>query len=176
MLELCDEGNLKQKLAATTYSEKDGLALARQIAEGISVLHDLGIPHRGIKAENVLFKNGVPKISEFTLSLPEAATTKKSMGHLPPEHFNGSDISGEFDIWGFGVLLHQILFKSHPCGDPSKMAVLLNFITKDAYKLSAQDRAKIGNSTFDLLQKCFAKDAAQRISIDGVKSHPCFSA
>lgn len=175
VLELCEGGNLKQKLATTTYSEKDALALARKVAEGLSALHTLGIPHRAIKAENILFKNGEPKISEFTLSLPEAATTKKSMGHLPPEHYNGSEVTGQFDIWGFGVLLHQILFKSHPCGDPSKMNVLLAFITKDPYKLSAGDRANIGNSTFDLLQKCFVKNAAQRITIAQVLAHPCFT-
>lgn len=177
VLEFCEGGNLRQKLVTSKYTEKEGLDLARKIAEGISTLHEVGIPHKSIKAENVLFKNGEPKISEFTVYTYETATSKYSMGDKPSEYYTGEELTVQFDIWGFGVLLHEILFGTHPCGDQVTALTLIQFATKEnSYKLSDEDKAKISPLTTELLQKCLATKASKRITIADIKAHPCFTA
>ena len=74
ILELVEAGGLRSKLTTMRRKFPESLSakLTRQILEGVQYLHSLGIVHRDIKIDNILFQGNVltgsVKIADFGLS------------------------------------------------------------------------------------------------------------
>lgn len=114
VMELCD-GSLKLCLQNIAFNEQ--LAIAIQICEGIKALHDNEILHRDIKPANVLLKDGVVKISDFSLgffldhdssSLTSSSQLLGTQGYIAPEIYEeGSKkaASKSSDIYSLGCTL-----------------------------------------------------------------------
>ena len=66
--ELCSEGDLTDwlhKKPKDRCTEIEGRQIIIMWAEGINALHEANIVHRDIKPDNVLLKNGEPRICDF---------------------------------------------------------------------------------------------------------------
>jgi serine/threonine protein kinase len=130
--------------------------IVRQIAEGLAAIHRKGLVHRDIKPSNIMYhpKNGVT-IIDFGVACTEVSLKKKY--HIDgvekcsasdagtPEYKDPACPSKSFttksDIYGFGVVLHDILAETgdtrpwlkkltaaalnpSPCKRPSASAIL----------------------------------------------------
>ncbi|PON34351.1 Tyrosine-protein kinase [Parasponia andersonii] len=97
-----------------------------EIAKGLEYLHDrprLKMVHRGIKAANILLDGTFkPKISDFGLASAYAESdndatqllrvmkTEASNGYMAPEYpVIGKESSYKYDVYGFGVVLLEIV-------------------------------------------------------------------
>jgi calcium-dependent protein kinase len=73
-MELCQEGDLFKYLETKNFklTEKEVLAICKQLLSGIFYLHSYGINHRDLKPENILVKlendDYIFKIADFGLS------------------------------------------------------------------------------------------------------------
>jgi len=69
VMELCDGGDLWER---KPYSERDAATLTKKIVSAVTHMHEMGVCHRDLKMENVLFENESPnaeiKIIDFGLS------------------------------------------------------------------------------------------------------------
>lgn len=103
-----------------------------QINEGLKAIHDAGIIHRDIKAENIYFKDASRKeivIGDFGIScvydqkdnVNEHITqiTSGTDGYKAPETFNGV-ISPAVDYYSFGVLVWNLLTGKNPFVDENE--------------------------------------------------------
>jgi serine/threonine protein kinase len=117
--EYIESENISAKLARTgTFSEREALALLRQILGGLKAAHDLGIVHRDIKASNILVnKDGMAFITDFGLAMSTAAAGLVLGGtpqYMAPELFETSSATPSTDLYACGVLLFHMLTATFP--------------------------------------------------------------
>ncbi len=114
VMDLCDE-SLAQRMKEMEFGEKIDVLV--KILNTLNEIHYLGIVHRDIKPQNILFKDGEPLLTDFGLGKALNKASKSSQGYSgtleysSPEQFNrklgGSD--RRTDIWQVGVLAYEML-------------------------------------------------------------------
>lgn len=120
-----DGGNLKDWLAVRR-SEEERVDVFRQVVEAIATAHGQRILHRDIKAENVLFLDGVPRVSDFDLAKdvdPETAATAitesnigmGTRGYVAPEQCTDlKRVGPPADVYALGRLWWRMLTGRQP--------------------------------------------------------------
>lgn len=107
---LSEKGSLPPRLA---------LALIDPVIEGVAALHEAGLLHEGVTAENVLIDDD-GRVAIGELALP--ATLRKTdrtgylarFKHVAPEVRRGSPVDARSDVFAIGVLLYELLVGSKP--------------------------------------------------------------
>ncbi|MCX6137097.1 MAG: serine/threonine-protein kinase, partial [Ignavibacteriales bacterium] len=105
VMEYVDGKTLKDVQA--TLSHKQSLAIAEQIAKGLSAAHEHGVVHRDIKPENIMVRrDGIVVIMDFGLArlrggskFTQAGSTSGTAGYMAPEQVLGQDCDHRADIF-----------------------------------------------------------------------------
>ncbi len=125
VLEYLPTGSLKDLIDRHgSLPVEQAIKLTNGICEGLAKLHDKGIIHRDIKAENILLTaDGRPKITDFGIAhVPEESGGMglTLVGFQPstvifssPEQFKGEKLDVRSDIYQVGELLYYMLTGHH---------------------------------------------------------------
>ncbi|RIB16229.1 hypothetical protein C2G38_2091434 [Gigaspora rosea] len=120
VLQYADGGNLQNYLKAKKTRWTDKLSIAKEIACGLSYLHDNNIIHKDLHPKNILIHQGKPKIADFGLSkqINEVSMTSNSnfedlkgvLQYTEPQCLiDGKDKRNKkSDVYSFGVILWEI--------------------------------------------------------------------
>ncbi|MDD2296105.1 MAG: serine/threonine-protein kinase, partial [Eubacteriales bacterium] len=85
------------------------------ICEGLKYAHARGILHRDLKPQNIMLKEGMPKISDWGLSkvMTQSRTTTVSGGftayYAAPEQITNKPKDQRTDIWQLGVIAYELV-------------------------------------------------------------------
>lgn len=147
------------------------LRVARQLCDGIDCVHELGILHRDIKAENVILEpSGNLKLMDFGI----ARTIKKSdmdkldeglfigtPSYASPEQIQGAALGVASDIYSLGILLNEIFTGKLPIqGDNVKQICLAHI--KDQPTKPSEFWAEIPDELEAIILKCIQKKPSDR--------------
>jgi len=99
--------------------EQAAQVLFRALLEAVCHLHQLGIIHRDIKAQNILVSSNLKdlKLVDFNTAkrVQEGALTMTGTAdYMPPEVLLGESLSEESDVWACGLCLYLMLYGSLP--------------------------------------------------------------
>ena len=158
--ELCTGGELLTRAQNGQLKEKDIARIFNQIMSGVAYIHGMGIVHRDLKLENILFSSEDPmspiKIIDFGFSVfmgksnenakekdKEGETDLKKFGfkrlkskvgtlyYISPEIIKGN-YDEKCDIWACGVILY-ILLAGYPPFTGNTDKEVYNLITNIKY-------------------------------------------
>jgi len=137
VLELLTGGNLYQ-LLESDYTERDVVALLKQVLTAIAFMHGNGIAHRDLKPQNILFTadRKTIKITDFGVSKRSIVLSegRKSLmtsvvgtcDHVAPEIINPQiyTYTNKVDIWSFGIIAYTLLCGFTPYKGSSQAEVI----------------------------------------------------
>ena len=161
-LELCDQS--LDKLPKPMPPD-EAARIIFDIAEGLKFAHDRKIIHRDLKPQNILLKNGIPKISDWGLSrvMTESKSTTATsftLYYAAPEQISGEHKDERTDIWQLGVILYELVTGQLPFTGDSPGAVMTAITTRNP-----QSPTVINPSLHDveaMIIKCLEKDPDKR--------------
>jgi len=93
---------------------------ARAIVAGVTALHHEDIVHRDLKPENILrMQDGRLVVTDFGLATdpgsgPGTTIMVGTPSYMAPEVVMGDPATLRSDVWGLGVVLHEIFFGLRP--------------------------------------------------------------
>ena len=166
----CYEGEtLKKKIEKGYLDLEEVIAIAVQIAEGLSKAHKKGIIHRDIKPANIFITNdGIIKILDFGLAkvstqtqLTTMGTTMGTVSYMSPEQTKGDNVDHRTDIWSFGVVLYEMLTGKLPFKGDYEQAVTYSIINEDPDPLTGL-RTGVPMEMERVVNKALAKNSEER--------------
>jgi serine/threonine-protein kinase len=113
----------------------EAVQIAREVAEALGYAHSLGLVHRDVKPENILFQAGHAVVSDFGIArvisqargdlgghLTESGIAVGTLSYMSPEQAAGKrDLDSRTDIYSLGCVLYEMLAGDVPLG-PSASA------------------------------------------------------
>ena len=161
-MELCDSSlaELKKPVEAEEASW-----ILFNVCEGLKYTHKRSIVHRDLKPQNILLKNGVPKISDWGLSKVISDSTSTSAAsftpyYAAPEQVNNKPKDERTDIWQLGVILYELTTGELPFKGDSVVEIAVNISTKDP-RLPSEVNPD-AKQIEPVVLKCLKKNPAKR--------------
>jgi len=99
----------------------DATRTLRELAEALGCAHGLGVVHRDMKPENVLFQHGHAVLADFGVAhaLPQANFGERltgtglavgTLGYMAPEQIGGEpEVDARADLYALGVIAYEML-------------------------------------------------------------------
>ncbi len=117
------------------FAPEKAAFFVRELAKGLSYLHERGIVHRDLKPGNVFYEDGYVKIGDYGLSkfmsVSRHSGQTASVGtvhYMAPEIGSGNYAQG-VDIYALGVMLYEMLLGRLPFEGSSMAEVLMKHLT-----------------------------------------------
>src|SRR5262245_20511922 len=134
----------------------------REIAKGLTFLHECGIVHRDLKPGNIFYENGYVKIGDYGLSKAISPTqhsgqtvTVGTVHYMAPEVGAGK-YDRSIDIYALGACLYEMLTGTVPFLGASPSEILMKHLSAEP------DVTGIAEPFATVIKKSMAKDPAQR--------------
>jgi serine/threonine protein kinase len=190
VLKYYELGNLEQFLnhraqRKNPLTHEEMYALVSGILQGICFLHQNGIIHRDIKAQNVLIEREdgvwVPKIADFGLSrehnlemsisrgiaisYPYAAPEQLPANELVP---NAPKIRANVDLWAIGVMIYRIVGGMNPFVPDSQLnmnndAARIELVRR-IWNVELPESLQYMPEPYQaMIRRCLVKDVSKRV-------------
>jgi tetratricopeptide (TPR) repeat protein len=147
------------------FQKEEGLAVARQMADGLIAIHAAQIVHRDIKSSNVMLDGsgsdvrlwitdfGLARALQADPSFSGKAILAGTPGYIAPELYRGQPASRASDLFAFGVVLHEVFTGERPAERDDGLTVI------PSAKLSG---ATVPSVCVELIKGCLDEDPARR--------------
>ncbi|XP_013777029.1 serine/threonine-protein kinase H1 homolog [Limulus polyphemus] len=183
VMELATGGNLLDRIEAHGYFvESDAIQVLKMMLCGVSYLHSLGITHRDLKPDNLLYyhpgNDSRIMITDFGF-----ASTRKPNGnvfmhtvcgtpqYIAPEIVSRQPYTCAVDMWAVGVITFILLSGTFPF-DAKQDAVILKLVLKGSYSLSSEVWEEVSDKAKDFVRVLLLCDPQQRLTAVQALKHP----
>lgn len=132
-MEYISGGNMRTIMEQHRDDPEWALSIAGQIALALGYAHTVGIVHRDVKPENILFReNGSAVLTDFGIAktitsntnLTRAGTIIGTPKYMSPEQTDGMGNDPRTDVYSLGIILFEMLTGNVPYDSENSMAVL----------------------------------------------------
>jgi TolB-like protein/Tfp pilus assembly protein PilF len=145
------------------------LFIVKQVCEGLSEAHHLGVVHRDLKPQNIIIdKEGNARIMDFGIARSTEDKGITGVGvmigtpeYMPPEQVEGKEADQRSDIYSLGVIMYEMLTGRLPFEGDSSLSIALKHKTEnplDPRKFNSQAPETLSR----VILKCLEKDKEKR--------------
>ncbi|XP_076350401.1 serine/threonine-protein kinase H1 homolog isoform X2 [Tachypleus tridentatus] len=183
VMELATGGNLLDRIEAHGYFvESDAAQVLRMMLNGVSYLHSLGITHRDLKPDNLLYyhpgNDSRIMITDFGF-----ASTRKPNGdmymhtvcgtpqYIAPEIVSRRPYTCAVDMWAVGVISFILLSGTFPF-DAKQDSVILKLVLKGVFTMSSEVWENVSNEATNFVRSLLRCDPTQRLTAVQALQHP----
>ncbi|CAN4091129.1 unnamed protein product [Withania somnifera] len=178
VLELCNNSDLFRRLEnQRVFSESDAVAVLVPLMEAIAHCHRLGVSHRDIKPDNILFNDWNDlKLADFGSAqcFRSGELMTGVVGtpyYVAPEVLAGKNYNEKVDIWSAGVILYIMLAGIPPFyGDSTEE--IFEAVLRANLRFPTRIFQSMSSAAKDLLRGMLCKDVSRRFSAEQVLRHP----
>ena len=145
------------------------LRIAKEVCEGMSEAHKLGVVHRDLKPSNIMIdKEGNARIMDFGIA--RSITGKGITGagvmigtpeYMSPEQVEGKEVDQRSDIYSLGVILYEMVTGRVPFEGDTPLSIAVKHKTetpKEPRELNTQ----IPEDLSKVILRCMEKDKEKR--------------
>jgi tetratricopeptide (TPR) repeat protein len=150
------------------------VSIAKQVCEGLTEAHRLGVIHRDLKPQNVMIdKEGDARIMDFGIARSVSGKGITGAGmmigtpeYMSPEQVESKEVDQRSDIYSLGVILYEMLTGRVPFEGDTPLSVAVKHKTEappDPKKINTQ----IPEDLSRLILRCLEKDKEKRYQSSG---------
>ncbi|MEO8563092.1 MAG: protein kinase [bacterium] len=147
--------------------------IMRELADALSCAHAMGVVHRDVKPENVLFQHGHAVLADFGVARVLAPTNPGerltgtglglgTLGYMAPEQLAGEpQVDARADLYALGVIAYELLTGAPPFAGASTMHLVALHLTERPRRV-VETRREVPIALDALVARLLEKDAAKR--------------
>eukprot|EP00471_Norrisiella_sphaerica_P006016 CAMPEP_0184489284 /NCGR_PEP_ID=MMETSP0113_2-20130426/14974_1 /TAXON_ID=91329 /ORGANISM="Norrisiella sphaerica, Strain BC52" /LENGTH=1466 /DNA_ID=CAMNT_0026872607 /DNA_START=326 /DNA_END=4726 /DNA_ORIENTATION=- len=182
IMEVLRGGDVLQKIVEKdVLDEKEAARVVRSVSSTLGFLHSLGILHRDLKPDNLMYRTSEPDsdvvIVDFGVAKHLASSEKFASSacgtplYLAPEVIVGPQYTHMCDMWSLGVILYVML-----CGRPPFYAKdrshLFRKIKEGNFSFPDKYWKNVSQGAKDLISELLIVDPKKRATPKRVAAHP----
>ncbi len=145
------------------------IRIAKQICEGLSEAHKLGVVHRDLKSNNIMIdKEGSVRILDFGIARSLEAKGITGAGvmigtpeYMSPEQVEGKEVDQRSDVYSLGIILYEMVTGRVPFEGDTPFTIGVKHkseIPRDPKEFNTQ----IPEDLSRLILRCMEKDREKR--------------
>ncbi|XP_061366383.1 phosphoenolpyruvate carboxylase kinase 1-like [Gastrolobium bilobum] len=177
VIDLCEPLTLFDRIADGPLPEPQAAFFMKQLLEAVAHCHRVGIAHRDIKPDNLLFdsRNNL-KVADFGSAewFGDGRSMSGVVGtpyYVAPEVLMGREYNEKVDVWSSGVILYIMLGGIPPFyGDSA--AEIFEAVVRANLRFPTRVFRSVSSTAKDLLRKMLCRDVSRRISAEQALRHP----
>ncbi|XP_077503786.1 serine/threonine-protein kinase H2-like [Amblyomma americanum] len=188
VMELATGGSLQDKLEVRApFVETDAARVIHMLTCGLAHLHGLGIAHRNLEPENVLYEHpgagAKVLITEFGLASAPTAGREACMHtvcegklrYMAPEMVSRRPYTHAVDMWALGVITHVLLTGVLPF-DAHSDAAVVQLIMGAQLSVAPEAWEHVSEHAQSVVDQLLQHNASHRPSAAQLLEHPWFAA
>jgi len=155
-------------------SAGQAISITKQVCEGLSEAHRLGVVHRDLKPQNIMIdKEGNVRIMDFGIARSLKAKGITGAGvmigtpeYMSPEQVEGKEVDQRSDIYSLGVILYEMVTGRVPFEGDTPFTIGVKHkseMPKDPKELNAQ----VPSDFSRVIMRCLEKDKENRCQSAG---------
>ena len=170
---------LSARLERGRLDAADAIAVLMPALRGVAAAHAQGVIHRDLKPDNIFLCESPggeprePKVLDFGISkiasgedgdlgLTRSGMVMGTPHYMSPEQVRGSkDLDLRADIYGFGVILYEMLTDTHPFDADTYNDLIVKIVTADPEPI-AELNEEVDPGLAAVVMRAMARDRADR--------------